>query len=248
MRLDTVQTSAASELLDLWERVVATRPDERADALLAIPPEPPPSSLGARNAALLELRARLFGSAQPLYSACPACGVSTEFTVDCFAMARELRPSADAAREHRLEVDGLRIAFRMPVAADVRVAAAAALDRGAFVRAMLERCVTGCERDDGTPCEPWAIPASVATALSERMEAIEPGASVGFDLTCPECGARWSAHMDCGDVLWSELQARVERLLLDVDTLARAYGWSEAQVLALSATRRTAYLQLIGSE
>jgi hypothetical protein len=34
--------------------------------------------------------------------------------------------------------------------------------------------------------------------------------------------------------------------LLDVDALARAYGWSEPQVLALSATRRAAYLQLIG--
>jgi hypothetical protein len=79
------------------------------------------------------------------------------------------------------------------------------------------------------------------------MEALEPGAAVTFDLTCPECGAQWSAPMDCGDVLWSELQVRAERLLLDVDALARAYGWSESQVLALSPTRRAAYLQLIGS-
>jgi hypothetical protein len=90
------------------------------------------------------------------------------------------------------------------------------------------------------------MPASVADALSRRMESLEPGAAVSFDLTCPECGAQWNAPMDCADVVWSELQARAERLLLDVDALARAYGWSEPQVLALSATRRAAYLQLIG--
>ena len=37
-----------------------------------------------------------------------------------------------------------------------------------------------------------------------------------------------------------------ERTLADVDTLARAYGWTEAEVMELSPTRRAAYLQLLG--
>ena len=53
--------------------------------------------------------------------------------------------------------------------------------------------------------------------------------------------------MNAGDVLWSELQSRAERLLLDVDALARAYGWTEPEILALSSTRRAAYLQLTGA-
>mgnify|MGYP001788484044 CR=1 FL=1 len=35
-----------------------------------------------------------------------------------------------------------------------------------------------------------------------------------------------------------------ERVLLDVDALARCYGWTESEVLRLSPTRRAAYLQL----
>ena len=79
------------------------------------------------------------------------------------------------------------------------------------------------------------------------MEEFEPGASLSFDIACPDCGERWSAAMDVGDVLWSELQSRAERLLLDIDVLARAYGWSEPQILALSPIRRAAYLQLLGA-
>ena len=42
-----------------------------------------------------------------------------------------------------------------------------------------------------------------------------------------------------------EVQARARRLLREVDVLARAYGWTEADVLALSEQRRTAYLEIV---
>ncbi|KVN11801.1 MULTISPECIES: hypothetical protein [unclassified Burkholderia] len=242
------------DLLALWERAAVCEPDARDDALLAAFDPAPPASLGARNAALLGLRARLFGGAQRLRCACPACGVDVEFAIDCAALSQQLLPAADAALPQRVEADGHRIEFRVPDVRDLRAAARAARDDGdgdddgdAFARALLARCVTRCERDDGGACAPASLPVTVADALSRRMEALEPGASVSFELDCPACGASWSAGMDCGDVLWRELQVRAERLLLDVDALARAYGWSEAQVLALSPTRRAAYLQLAGA-
>jgi hypothetical protein len=236
-------SGTAGELLELWERAVAAGPADRPDVLLAALGAPP-SSLGARNAALLQLRARLFGPAQPLSSRCPRCGTTTEFAIDCSVLAQALLPAPDADAPHRLDALGHHIEFRLPTATDVR--AAAAEPDGDFVQALLARCIERCERDDGGACDVADIPDAVAELLSERMESLEPGATVGFDLTCPECASPWTAAMDCGGILWSELQARAERLLLDVDALARAYGWSEPQVLALSATRRAAYLQLVG--
>jgi hypothetical protein len=79
------------------------------------------------------------------------------------------------------------------------------------------------------------------------MDELEPGASVGFELVCPECDTHWTTLTNVGEVLWAELRDRAERLLLEIDALARAYGWTELQVLALSATRRAAYLQLVGA-
>ncbi len=244
--MNATAASGAAELLALWECAAAAAPPDRDDALLAaLGDTPPPPSLGARNAALLALRARLFGRAQPLRCDCPHCGAVSEFAVDCEALSQTLLPDDAARRPQRLEADGYRIDFRVPDAADVRRAARSADDDG-FVQALLRRCVLHCDLE-GADCDADALPAAVADALSHRMEELDPGASVSFDLACPDCGDTWNAAMDVGGVLWSELQTRAERLLLDVDALARAYGWSEPQVLGLSPLRRAAYLQLVGA-
>ena len=41
------------------------------------------------------------------------------------------------------------------------------------------------------------------------------------------------------------MEAHARRLLLDVHQLASAYGWSEMEILSLSATRRNAYLEMV---
>lgn len=245
--MSAVPAFDASELLALWERAVAATPARREDVLLALQCEGPPSSLGMRNAALVALRARLFGSAQPLRSACASCGAVAEFAVDCEALSHALLPASDATARQSLAIEGHHIEFRVPEIADLREVSRACSDASGYVSTLLACCVSRCERDDGEPCPPEDLPASVANALSRRMEELEPGASVSFDLACPECDAQWTAPMDVGEVLWAELQSRAERLLRDIDALARVYGWTEPQVLALSATRRAAYLQLVGA-
>jgi hypothetical protein len=229
-----------NEVLTLWERALAAGPLALDDALLGAAA---PASLAARNAALLALRARLFGPAQRLRAVCPACAAVLEFSVDCESLAVSLQPAAQARAEHSLLCEGYRVAYRAPDIEDWRAAAAAS----DFVPALLRRCIARCERDDGSECEPSSLPSAVTEALSSALEALEPGACVDFDLRCPECAAHWNAPMDCGAVLYGEVRARAECLLVEVDALARAYGWSEAQVLALTPTRRAAYLQLVGA-
>jgi hypothetical protein len=68
---------------------------------------------------------------------------------------------------------------------------------------------------------------------------------VSFDLACPACGHAWHSTFDVGEALWAEVQRAAEQSLLEVDALARAYGWTEAEVMALSPVRRAAYLQLV---
>ena len=231
------------DVLALWERAIGAAPDVRADAILSACIDSPSESLGARNAELLSVRARLFGRVQPLRSACAQCGATVEFSVDCDALARELRPTADGSATHALERDGYRIEFRVPGRSDVAHATARAATGASFVDQVLERCIILCEYE-GSPFDPTALPDEIGEMLSEQLEMLEPGAIVSFDLACPECAARWSARMNCGDVVWSEVQSHAERVLLEIDALARAYGWTEAEVLSLSATRRAAYLQL----
>lgn len=231
-------------LLALWERAVGLPPRRRDDVLLqalTADEQSPPTALAARNRGLLELHAALFGRRLALHSRCPACAREVEFECDA-SMLTVATAAPSPAVTHRLRHERHALCFRLPDADDVGDAAQAT-DEDGFVERLLERCVLSSQKD-GAHVPPGALPVDVRSALSERMESLDPGASLGFDLHCPDCGRGWHAPFDVGTVLWQRLQSSAERLLLEVDRLARRYGWSEAKVLALSPTRRAAYLQL----
>ena len=233
----------AHALLALWERTLGQGASARDDALLqALPGTAAPRTLGERNTRLFALHTLWFGSQLELLSHCPACGAAAQFSADCQALAVQAAASGGVLPSHRLEVDGHAVEFRLPAPDDID-AASAALDDEAFVGELLARCVLACTRD-GRPVAPQDLPAPVRAALSQRMEALDPAASVSFALECPQCATPWQARLDVGQPLRQKIQAAAERVLLDVDGLARAYGWTEPEVLRLSPARRAAYLQL----
>lgn len=234
-------------LLALWERALAQPPDARADALLAATAQEGSAapSLAARNAQLATLHARWFGAELELLSHCPACGAAAQFSGDCAALAAHCSGDEHEAAQC-LTMDDHRIEFRLPNAGDVAAASARSLDDDGFARALLERCVLASTRG-GNTVAPGDLSLAVLDALSLRIEALSPGASVTFAVACPQCATPWEARLDLGLTVWQKVQGAAERLLLDVDTLARHYGWTEGDVLALSPTRRAAYIQLAAS-
>jgi hypothetical protein len=236
----------AEALLTLWEAALEQPAAARGDALLAAaaPAAASPRTLGERNARLLVLHERLFGPEIELLSHCPACGVATELAAECGALMAAM-PDASTATLATLESDGYRVELRSPTSADV-AAAASAHDAEEFALRVLDRCVLSCARD-GSAWPVRELPAVVLDGISRRLELLDPGASVSFTVACPQCDARWNAPLDVGDLVWRKVQQVAERVLLDVDALAREYGWTEVEVLRMSATRRAAYLQLVSA-
>ena len=100
---------------------------------------------------------------------------------------------------------------------------------------------------DGVLVQVDALPDSVTTSLAERMTECDPGAETLLNLDCPACGHRWQAPLDVAAFVWAEINALSRRLLREVQTLARAYGWREPDILTMSAVRRQAYLEMAGS-
>ena len=237
--------TATDTLLTLWEAGLGRAAQQRDSALLnaANPGVVAPRALDQRNAALIDLHVRLFGPAIDLLSHCPACATPVEFSGDGPAL-REAIAGPDTAATQHFEWQGHAIEFLLPDAEAVAIAVRQSHQRpDAFVTALLERCVIGCVRN-GVAVPTRELPPPLLDALSRRMETLAPGASLSFALQCPQCATRWDAALDAGEVVWGRLQAAAERLLLDVDALARSYGWSEPEVLALSPQRRAAYLQM----
>ena len=218
-------------LLSLWEHALPLPWPAREALFAGFDNAAPAHTLGAQRLRVLALHRRVSGAALPLRCQCPACGEGLGFEVDLDALAAALpEPPAGA---QTLALEGREWRFRLPAPDDV--AAADTPDVEAFVQRLAARCVL----DEEAP-----LPASVVAALAERIETLDPAAALSFTVACPACAHAWDAAFDPARTLWAFVQTHAEQTLLDVDVLARRYGWTEAEVLALSPTRRRAYLQL----
>lgn len=237
---------SARALLGAWEAGAAQHPLDRAlTVLLAAGTAESRAQLAAlplaeRDARLLRLRAAMVGPALSAFTACGRCGERLEFSLDTAALAAS---EGVAPGEHEVRAEGWRVRFRLP---DSRDAALAARARGVDeARGLLAaRCLLEIEGPDG-PAGADSLPEPVRAAVDEAMAAAAPTAEVDLELACPACGAEWRSVLDVPAFFWTELAARARRLLGEVHTLARAYHWSENEILSMTARRRRAYLDLV---
>ncbi len=211
----------ASHLADAWERGHVQHPLHRALTLLRVA-EPERSiddlsllSIGERDRRLVALRRQLFGPRFEAVASCPRC--SEKLDLDFTADQLPSEPARDGVR--------------LPNTADLLAVANEPPERRAA--ALLARC-TGSE-----------LRAEEAAGAELRMAEADPMAHVELRLACPACGHDWTALFDIASFLWTELNDWILRLFRDVHTLARAYGWSEAEILGMSARRRQVYLDLL---
>jgi hypothetical protein len=219
---------AAGQAVELLARAF---PGEKVEGLWRLP-------LGSRNDRLLALRERLFGPQIEAYAECPRCGEELELALDANAFPRGAGP----ATELKLEAGGHAIRFRLLDSSDLR-AAAECPEVSAARAVLVERCVLEAWRGDEAIAAS-ELPPEIVERLAERLEKGDPLADTLLDLVCPACRGGWQIAFDIGSFLYAEVDAQARRLLREVHTLARGYGWRETDILALSPRRRRDYLEL----
>jgi hypothetical protein len=241
-----------SELLDVWERGATQRPNERALTMLAAAAQDAARgrleevSVGRRDEMLLMLRERTFGSTFTASTECPGCGERLEcaFDADAVRATPPTDPPAASGPTTEVQIKDYVIRFREANTSDL-VAVATEDGIEAARAALLDRCVVSAW-DGAQSRAPAELPREVVDALVARMGEADPQADVTVALACPSCGRLWEEVFDIAAFLWSEISAWAPRLLREVQTLAAAYGWREADILAMGPKRRRAYLELIG--
>jgi hypothetical protein len=245
-----VRAPSVAQLLDAWECALAQSPTGKALTLLAQAcPESSTEELaalpiGERDGRLVELRRMLFGSELSIVASCPVCRVRLESSVH----VDEIWPDGDraiAGPPRTCAADGYRLTFRLPASQDL-MALPGHTHRESARHALLARCLTEALDADGKTVAIDALPVHVVAAVEAQMAAADPQADVQLHLACPACAHRWRMVFDIASFLWQEIQAWAQRTLREVHGLARAYGWRESDVLALSPTRRQIYLELAG--
>jgi hypothetical protein len=243
-----MQPLAVRDLLQVWEWGEDRHPVERALNFLAIAcpemtrDELAALSIGQRDALLLTLRELTFGSRLHCFTECPECHERLEFTLN-MADLRTADPAEPMEAELTLAVEGFDIRFRLPNSLDL-AAVAHCIDVGATRDLLVRRCVLHIRQDE-TAVAVEALPESVITVLGAYVVERDPLSEVLLAFHCPACGRCWQQILDIVSFFWTEISAKAKRLLHEVHTLARAYGWREADILAMSARRRQLYLEMV---
>jgi hypothetical protein len=223
--------------------LAAAHPGIEREALLAWP-------VGRRDLHLLALRAACFGRDVESLADCPACGGHLEIAFDVADIAVPVQkrepaslqvPVPEDAPQVTADWNGRVLHFRLLNAGDL-LTLSQCRDLSEARRQLLHRC---CLDEDRAEVD--TLPESVVEELAQRMAEADPQADVRLELTCPSCDHAWMAVFDIAAHLWAEVDAWAQRTLIAVHTLARAYGWREAETLALSPQRRQRYLDLIAS-
>ncbi|MET8136967.1 hypothetical protein [Streptomyces sp. NPDC005251] len=229
-----------TQLLGMWETGDGQASPVRA-LLLAAAAAPPGEAvadltLADLNALLLDLREGSFGFALPCAADCPDCDEPLEVSVTTDELRGPGRLNMPGPRRDpaTLLAEGYEVTYRALTGRDLL--AVDPVSPGAR-RALLSRCVIGMD--------PVAdvLPEGVLETVAQRLADLDPGADTVLPLTCPYCRHTWTAALDVADYLWAEVEGYARRLLHEVHTLARVYGWSESDVLAVSPARRRFYLE-----
>jgi len=237
------------ELLTVWERGLNQTLLERVLTLLiAACPEIDSEtvaglSIGERDARLLQLREWMFGSHLVNTAQCPQCTQRVEWENRIADIRLPPLPITPSPAEFSLNVADYSLRFCLPTSMDI--AAVMNAPRGdSTPQDLLKRCIVSA-RHTGEACDPGSLPEDVLAALGRRIEELDPQAEIRIDLTCPQCSHKWDVLFDIASFLWTEINHWAERTLRSVHKLARAYGWSERDILNLSPVRRQLYLGLV---
>jgi hypothetical protein len=238
----------ASELLAVWERsrgrppvqqalilLAAANPDTSVDMLLKM-------EVGKRDSLLIKMREWTFGPLLSGMAICPACGEDLDVEVrtsDITALSKS-QPGA----VHLIEAQGYKVHFRLPNSADL-LAILGTDDLDEARRILLDRCVVSIY-NEGRQVPLSLIPQEIMRAVSDGMEEMDPQGDILLDISCISCGHSWKIVFDIVTFFWTEIDAWAHRILREVHDLAKAYGWREADILAMSPWRRQIYLEMVG--
>jgi hypothetical protein len=237
----------AAVLLRAWECGAAEAPLDRAPSLLhsldAVPENVRTGKLtvGQCDARLFELRRAVFGEMLEVAATCPACQTEVELAVALGQLQPPVRE--DPVAPLTVHANGYTLLCRIPCNEDLR--ALAYQGQEVTSRNLLERCVLEVSSPTDSAVVPQDLPDAAAETVIEALAESDPGACTALRVCCP-CGSEWVDELDIRAVLWNDLTEWVGRTLTEVHHLARAYGWSEAEILTMSGWRRHWYLEAVG--
>ena len=221
---------SAEKIVTAWETGAGRGPLDRALVLLwaAEMGDAADLPLAERDLRLLALRRATFGAVLEAVADCPGCGARVELALDAATLAGLLT----APGVERIPVPGADVTLRPLTSRDL--AAAAGHDEDGIARVLRRRL---SDHGDG-------LPEAALELIDAAIEAREAAGEIRIALQCADCGTGWHEPLDIAAHVWAEVAGAALKILGEVAEIASAFGWAEADIMAMAAPRRAAYLQL----
>ena len=238
---------STSELLNIWEigrsqtlarqallLLSAACPERSIDTLAKL-------SIGQRDALLLTLREMTFGQSLNGMASCPECCEQIELSFNMTDI--RITPGFEPPEELTINANGFEVRFHLPGSQDL-----AAITGYEDIKIAQEELLKSClitAHHNGKEISFDQLPLELSEAIAKKMAESDPHSDIELALSCPACGYHWQAIFDIVSFFWSEINAWSYRILHEVHTLAGAYKWREADILAMSPLRRQFYLDMV---
>ena len=164
----------------------------------------------------------------------PACGqpLEIELTLDELLADRGDRDVALVA-----EIGGVRRSLRAPTGEDQRSWSGRAFDDTREAELAIAASLLD---DSSTTSLSDADVVVIERLLAER----DPLVDFTVAAVCPYCGAEAEYEVDLVEHAIKRLRDARDRLLAEIQMLAACFHWSEAEILAIPAWRRSRYMAL----
>jgi len=239
----------ATEVLQVWEESSGQPLIDKSIRLLAKacsvsnPDQLFHLSIGDRDARLLRIREWMFGYTLRNKVNCPKCAETIEWETNTRDLHLKSYSQDLSVKKFYLESNDYSVQFRLPDSLDLFeiTKEPKSEDSG---KKMISNCILTITKND-IKCVPDDLPLSVWEALSDRMSEEDPQADIRMNLTCPACRHDWEANFDIAGYLWTEINNWARRILAEVSLLAKAFSWSEQDLLNMSPYRRQLYIELL---
>jgi len=204
-------------------------------------------SIGARNHFLLAIRLATFGHELMAAAQCPKC----QEELDIIAEPEELgygKPLPPFNAIYQLQFNEMDIQFKPLTSVDL-ASICHLHDTEPASRQLLTQSIQSIT-DSSTQQtiseeaynEHYDV---ICETLADAIATVDPVMLNEADVSCPKCQYDWNVCFDLGDFLWQEICHRAKSLLVEVQQLARHYGWSEDEILTMSDIRRHGYIEVI---
>ena len=203
-------------------------------------------SISRRDEGLLALRQQLFGSRVTGIITCNQCGEPAEidFSLDevrvksrnKISPARAGKSANVAKAEKTFRLGNQRLHYRAPTSEDL-LAISSVSDPVVAKRMLIERCVEAGDQ----------LAEEILDKVLTRLSRQEAQADIRLRIACPACSHTLEPLFDIASYLWRELDDWARKTLREIHVIASRYGWSETEILRMSARRRRTYLELSGS-